>query len=104
MMLCNWLFFTICLLNIVSDIHSDDPCRLEDPRGVIDLTSLGRSDGSPLFPGAVPGDGSNFSSLPFLLLSQTNADQWSIYSRIQLQSMQTIQYGSGVHQRRCLSK
>jgi hypothetical protein len=65
----NWLVFTICMLNIVIDVHADDPCRLEHAKGVIDLTSLGRSDGSPAFPDVFPSVGSNFRSLFCFLFS-----------------------------------
>ena len=101
----NWLFFMMCMLNIVFDAHADDSCRLEHSKGVIDLTSLGRSDGSAAFPDIFPPDGSNFSLLLCFLLSETDDDRWSIFScRIQLQSMQTIHYWNRMCQRRCLSK
>lgn len=65
----------ICMLNIVFDIRADNSCRLEHTKGVIDLTSLGRSDGSAAFPDIFPPDGSNFSLLPCFLLSETNDDR-----------------------------
>jgi hypothetical protein len=36
-------------------IFADDPCRFEYPgKGVIDLTSVGRTDGTPAFADRVP--------------------------------------------------
>ena len=40
---------------------ADDPCRYETSKGVIDLTSVGNSDGTAAFPDATPSIGSNYS-------------------------------------------
>jgi hypothetical protein len=43
------------------------PCRFEDPeKGVIDLTTLGRTDGNPAYTDRTPQQSSNYSML-FLL-------------------------------------
>ena len=40
---------------------ADDACRYETSKGVIDLTSVGKTDGTAAFPDATPSIGSNYS-------------------------------------------
>ena len=57
--------FVFALLSTA--IRADDPCRFEVPaKGVIDISSLGKSDGSAAFPDRPAGVGSNYSQLLFL--------------------------------------
>lgn len=46
-----WLkVFTIIFTALLPLINADDPCRFEDPsRGVVDLTSIARTDGQPSY-------------------------------------------------------
>jgi len=44
-------------------IISDDPCRFSHTKGVIDLTSLGRTDGIAKYSDRLPPTGSNYSML-----------------------------------------
>lgn len=47
-----------------SAVHADDPCRYEvSGKGVIDLTSVGRSDGEPAYKNLAPLVESNYSRL-----------------------------------------
>ncbi|CAF2639248.1 unnamed protein product [Rotaria sp. Silwood2] len=42
-------------------IIADDPCRYQDPKkGVLDLTSLGRTDGKAAYSDIIPPTGSNY--------------------------------------------
>ena len=44
------LVFSIIFVVSILSITADDPCRFEDPlKGVIDLTSIARTDGQPSF-------------------------------------------------------
>jgi hypothetical protein len=48
-------FFTIAFILSLSAIFAADPCRFEYPeKGVIDLTSLGRTDGKPTYADRLP--------------------------------------------------
>lgn len=62
----------IVILSIVSTlIVADDPCRFEiSGKGVIDISSLGKGDGTPAYPDRIPSGGSNYSmySLFFFLM------------------------------------
>ena len=49
------LFICLCI-----EVFADDPCRFEGPKGIIDLTSLGRIDGKPAFFDLIPTTGSNY--------------------------------------------
>ena len=59
-------WFTILLIafsTLSSSIIADDPCRFQDSsKGVIDLTSLGRTDGKAAYSNVVPSTGSNYSA------------------------------------------
>ncbi|CAF1391224.1 unnamed protein product [Adineta steineri] len=56
-----WLKSFISLLIALSTlIVADDPCRFEHSKGIIDLTSLGRTDGKPAYPDQTPSVGSNY--------------------------------------------
>jgi hypothetical protein len=63
--------FTILLIVfgiLSSPITADNPCRFQDAsKGVIDLTSLGRTDGKAAYPDVIPTRGSNYSA--FILFS-----------------------------------
>jgi hypothetical protein len=44
-------------------ITADDPCKFTHPeKGTIDLTSLGKTDGTPAYPDKLPPTGSNYST------------------------------------------
>ncbi|CAF3782498.1 unnamed protein product [Rotaria sordida] len=60
-MMMSWLtIFTYSTL-LSSLIIADDPCRYQHPtKGVIDLTSLGRTDGQPAYPDKLPSTGSSY--------------------------------------------
>ena len=63
MMMMMTLFTIPVLLSTIlsSIILADDPCRFQSDRGVIDLTSLGRTDGIATYKDRVPPTGSNYS-------------------------------------------
>jgi hypothetical protein len=45
-------------------VFAVDPCRFEYPgKGVIDLTTLGRTDGKPTYADRLPTTGSDYSML-----------------------------------------
>lgn len=54
MMVVQAIILTIIFTISFSAISADDPCRFVHPTGVIDLTSLGRTDGKPAYPDQVP--------------------------------------------------
>ncbi|CAF3746251.1 unnamed protein product [Rotaria sordida] len=57
----SWLTIFTSFVVLSSLITADDPCRYEHPtKGVIDLTSLGRTDGKPAYPDKIPSTGSNY--------------------------------------------
>ena len=66
-MMRHWLTIaTITFAYLSTSIIADDACRYVDPaRGVIDLTSLGRTDGQAAYPDISPPFGSNYSTTVF---------------------------------------
>ena len=78
MCLCKCLFFTPSLLTIAVDVGAADPCQLEHANGVIDFTSLGRSDGVAAFPNVSPDSASNYSSLTSFPMDPMDANRWFI--------------------------
>jgi hypothetical protein len=63
-MMMTWLIiFAIIIAVLLSLSIADDPCRFEDPsKGVLDLTSSGRTDGKAAYPDVAPSTGSNYST------------------------------------------
>ncbi|CAF2573694.1 unnamed protein product [Rotaria sp. Silwood2] len=56
-----WLTIFINFAVLSSLVIADDPCRFQDPKnGVIDLTSLGRTDGKAAYADKIPPTGSNY--------------------------------------------
>ncbi len=56
--------FTSCIIifGILSPLIIADPCRFEDKtKGVIDISSLGHTDGTAAFPDVVPSGPTNYS-------------------------------------------
>jgi hypothetical protein len=56
--------FTSCIIifGILSPLIIADPCRFEDStKGVIDISSLGRTDGTAAFPDLIPTNPSGWS-------------------------------------------
>jgi hypothetical protein len=45
---------------LVTLVVADDPCRFQGPNGVIDLTSIARTDEKPAYPDVSPPTGSNY--------------------------------------------
>ncbi len=63
-MMSSLTIFTVILAFLSSLIIADDPCRYEYPgKGIIDLTTLGRTDGIAAYPDKLPPSGSNYSML-----------------------------------------
>jgi hypothetical protein len=60
MMMSRLTIFTVSFAVLVLSINADDSCLFETSKGVIDLTSLGRTDGKAVYPDIVP-------SLPLLI-------------------------------------
>ena len=59
----SWLIVFISFLAFSSFIIANDPCKFTDSdKGVIDLTSLGKTDGTAAFPDRV-AEGSSYSTL-----------------------------------------
>ncbi|CAF0927207.1 unnamed protein product [Rotaria sp. Silwood1] len=57
----SWLTIFTSFAVLSSLVIADDPCRFEYPaKGVIDLTSLGRTDGKPAYPDKLPLTGSGY--------------------------------------------
>ncbi|CAF3590683.1 unnamed protein product [Rotaria sp. Silwood1] len=60
-MMMSWLTIFTCFAFLSSLIIADDPCRFESStKGVIDLTSLGRTDGKAAYPDKLPTTGSGY--------------------------------------------
>ncbi|CAF3675806.1 unnamed protein product [Rotaria sp. Silwood1] len=59
-MMMSWLTIFTCFASLSSLIIADDPCRFEATKGVIDLTSLGRTDGKAAYPDKLPPTGSGY--------------------------------------------
>ena len=57
--------FTVIFITLLfSAAFAVDPCRFEYPgRGVIDLTTLGRTDGKPAYADRLPTTASSYSML-----------------------------------------
>ena len=59
------ILFTVSAALLFAGIRADDPCRFEYPaKGVIDLSSLAKTDGTAAFPDQPAGAGSSYSELP----------------------------------------
>ena len=56
------IIFLIIFAGLSPSITADDPCRFETDRGVIDLSSLARTDGRAAYPDVLPPIGSNYSA------------------------------------------
>ncbi|CAF3633940.1 unnamed protein product [Rotaria sp. Silwood1] len=60
-MMMSWLTIFTCFAFLSSLIIANDPCRFESStKGVIDLTSLGRTDGKAAYPDKLPSTGSGY--------------------------------------------
>ncbi len=69
-MIIPWLtIITAVFASLSSVIVADDPCRIQFPKGVIDLTSVGRTDGSPAYKDKIPPTGSSYSMLTLFFSS-----------------------------------
>lgn len=53
--------FVICLVYLCSVVLADNPCRYETPHGVIDLTSIGKADNTPIFQNIPTREASDYS-------------------------------------------
>jgi hypothetical protein len=62
MMITRFPIFTV-VFALLSSFIIADPCRFEHSRGIIDLTTVGRSDGNPAYLDKQPTTGSNWSTL-----------------------------------------
>ncbi len=62
MMMILLTIFTV-VFAILPSLINGDACRFQHTKGVIDLTSLGRTDGRPQYPDQLPPSGSNYSML-----------------------------------------
>ena len=63
-MMSRMVVFTVSFILMSSVILADDPCRFEyASKGVIDLSSLGNTNGTAAFPDQSAGAGSNYSQL-----------------------------------------
>ena len=61
--------FVIVLTVLYSTICVADPCRFEDPeKGVIDITTLGRTDGNAAYADRVPSVTTGYSMFTVLFL------------------------------------
>lgn len=64
MMMIWTTIFTVVSILLFSSGDTSDPCRFEYPgKGVIDITSLGRTDGKATYADRVPSTGTNYSML-----------------------------------------
>jgi len=62
--------FVIVFGVLSSSIIADDPCQFVHPsKGVIDLTSLARNDGTAAYPNVIPTPGTGYSTLILFLPS-----------------------------------
>jgi hypothetical protein len=63
-MMMSWLIIFAIIIAVLSSLSiADDPCRFEDPsKGVIDLTSLARTDGKAAYPDVKPPVESYYST------------------------------------------
>jgi hypothetical protein len=60
--------FIAVLILLFSTICMSDPCRFEHPgKGVIDITSLGRTDGTAAYADRIPSGQSTYSMLILFL-------------------------------------
>ncbi len=67
-MIVRTTIFVAILTLLFSTICMTDPCRFEHPeKGVIDITTLGRSDGTAAYEDRVPSKPSGYSMLIFCL-------------------------------------
>jgi hypothetical protein len=59
-----WFTIFIVVFVILSPIIiADDPCKFTHPdKGTIDLTTLGKTDGTPAYLDKIPPTGSNYST------------------------------------------
>ena len=55
--------FTAIFAVLCSSILADDPCRYVTDKGVIDLTSVGRTDGQPAYMNQPPPTSSGYRKL-----------------------------------------
>jgi hypothetical protein len=63
-MMMSWITtFTVSFAVLALLTNADDPCRFQDTKGIIDLTTLGKTDGKPAYPDKAPTTGSNYSTL-----------------------------------------
>jgi hypothetical protein len=69
MMMIRITIFIVVLILLLSTICMSDPCRFEHPeKGVIDITMLGRTDGTAKYADKVPATGSDYSMLILFLV------------------------------------
>ncbi len=65
-MMITRLTISIIVFAILSSIIiADDPCVFRNEKGVIDITSLGLTNGQPKYPDRTPPTGSNYSMFDF---------------------------------------
>lgn len=64
MMMIRTTIFTVIFTLLFSAIFAADPCRFVHPeKGIIDLTTVGRTDGKPTYENWLPSTGSDYSKL-----------------------------------------
>jgi hypothetical protein len=65
----SWSIIFIISVALSSSLTiADDPCRfVSRSKGIIDLTSLGRSDDKAAYPDAIPATGLGYSTLILIL-------------------------------------
>jgi hypothetical protein len=63
-MMMSWItIFTISFAVLALLTNADDPCLFETSKGVIDLTSAGRTTGKAAYADRVPSISTNYSTL-----------------------------------------
>ena len=64
MMMIRIIIFIVGSTLLLSTLCVSDPCRFEHPgKGVIDITTLGRTDGKAAYADKVPSAETNYSML-----------------------------------------
>lgn len=67
-MMIRIIIFTIIFTLLFSIVIAADPCRFEYPgRGVIDLTTVGRTDGTAAFENATTTPGSGYRTYIYFI-------------------------------------
>ena len=68
MMMSCLTIFTIIFAILSPLIIADDPCIFNDAKGVIDLSSIGRTDGKAAYSDRTPPTITDYSKLIFLVV------------------------------------